>query len=128
MLLYLVNKINPFYVANYRYNVIFLLNSPVGRILQRLRCSCFKRYNFWNFTVFLLGHIEENSCNLWNFPAIFMKSHIMIVKTLSEHIIMVILHFSVKKCVCVFFNKTSFFSQNYRSFAETAVMGIFNIF
>ena len=28
----------PFYFAN--YNVISLLNSPVGRILQRWRCSC----------------------------------------------------------------------------------------
>ena len=37
LLLYLVNKINPFYIAN--YNVISLLNSPVGRILQRWRCS-----------------------------------------------------------------------------------------
>ena len=35
----LVNKINPFYIAN--YYVISLLNSPVGRILQRWRCSCF---------------------------------------------------------------------------------------
>ena len=28
----------PFYFANYK--VISLLNSPVGRILQRWRCSC----------------------------------------------------------------------------------------
>ena len=35
----LVNNIDPFYIAN--YNVISLLNSPVGRILQRWRCFCF---------------------------------------------------------------------------------------
>ena len=29
---------NPFYIAN--YNIISLLNFTVGRILQRLRCSC----------------------------------------------------------------------------------------
>ena len=33
----LVNKINPFYIAN--YNAISLLNSPVGRS-QRWHCSC----------------------------------------------------------------------------------------
>ena len=39
LLLNLVNKINPFYIAN--YNVKSLLNSPVGCILQRWRCSCY---------------------------------------------------------------------------------------
>ena len=38
LLLNLVNKINPFYFAN--YNVISLLNSPVRCILQHWRCSC----------------------------------------------------------------------------------------
>ena len=38
MLFSLVNKVNPFYIAN--YDIISLLNSPVGCILQRWRCSC----------------------------------------------------------------------------------------
>ena len=38
LLLSLVNKVKPFYIAN--YDVISLLNPPVGRILQRWRCSC----------------------------------------------------------------------------------------
>ena len=39
LLLNLVNKIKPFYIAN--YDVISLLNSPVGHILQRWHCSCY---------------------------------------------------------------------------------------
>ena len=42
LLLNLVNRINPFSIAN--YNFISFLNSTVGRILQRWRCSCF----IWN--------------------------------------------------------------------------------
>ena len=38
LLLSLEHKVKPFYIAN--YDVIFLLDSPVGRILQRLRWSC----------------------------------------------------------------------------------------
>ena len=39
LLLNLVNKVKPFYIAN--YDVISLLNSLVGPILQRWHCSCF---------------------------------------------------------------------------------------
>ena len=53
----------------------------------------------WNSTNFLLGYIEEKGCKFWSFESIFMKSHTMIEKTLSEHIIMVILHFWVKNLV-----------------------------
>ena len=49
-----------------------------------------------------------------------MRSHTMIVKTLSEHIIKVILHFWVKNVV---FEQNGFIFQNYRSFTETTVMG-----
>ena len=54
---------------------------------------------FLNSPYFLLGYIEEKGCNFWSFESIFMKSHTMIEKTLSEHIIMVILHFWVKNVV-----------------------------
>ena len=37
------------------------------------------------FYYFSLGYIEEKSCNFGSFLASFMKSHMMIVKTLSEH-------------------------------------------
>ena len=54
-----------------------------------------------------------------------MKSHTMIVKTLSKHIIMVILHFFVKN---VAFEKNNFMSQLILpSFTETIVMGTENI-
>ena len=58
--------------------------------------------------------------NFWRFLEFFMKSHMMIVKTLSEHIIMVILHWGQKM---LFLNKNNFISQNYRSFTQTTVMG-----
>ena len=48
----------------------------------------------------------------------------MIVKTLLEHITMVILHFGVKDVVL---EQNSFISQNKRSFTETAVIGTYNI-
>ena len=48
----------------------------------------------------------------------------MIVKTLSEHIIMVILIFWAK---IWFLNKNKFIYQNYRSFAQTIVMYTENI-
>ena len=51
------------------------------------------------FTNFLLGYIEKKGCNFWSFESIFMKSHTMIEKTLSEHMIMVILHFWAKNVV-----------------------------
>ena len=54
-----------------------------------------------------------------------MKSHSMIKKTLSEHIIMVYFAFLCQKCG--FFNKNYFISQNYRSFTESTVMGSGNI-
>ena len=38
LLLSIEQKVKPFYIAN--YDVISLLYSPVGRILQRLHCSC----------------------------------------------------------------------------------------
>ena len=43
--------------------------------------------------------IEEKSCNFCSFVSIFMKSHTMIEKTLSEHIIMIIMHFLFKNVV-----------------------------
>ena len=43
---------------------------------------------------------------------------------ISEHLIMVILHFGAKKW---FLNKNNFISQNYRSFTQTTVMGTVNI-
>ena len=39
------------------------------------------------------------NCNFLSFLAIFMKSHTIIVKTLSEHMIIVIVHFWVKNLV-----------------------------
>ena len=53
-----------------------------------------------------------------------MKSHTMIVNTLSEHIIIVTLHFGGKMW---FLNKNSVASQIYRSFTETIVMDTENI-
>ena len=70
-------------------------------------------------------YIEEKGCNFWSFESIFMKSHKVIEKTLSEHIIMVILHFWVKNVF--FFNKNNFISQNYRIFTESTVKGSGNI-
>ena len=49
-----------------------------------------------------------------------MQSYTFIEKTLSKHMIIVILHFGVKMS---FFNINSFISQNYWSFTETRVMG-----
>ena len=51
-----------------------------------------------------------------------MTSYTVIVKAISEHIIMVtsILHFGKKKIVV--FERKKFISQNYRSFTETTVM------
>ena len=56
-----------------------------------------------------------------------MKSDTMIVhdRTLSEHTIMVILHFRVKNVV---FEQNNFISQNYQSFIKTTVMGTENMF
>ena len=54
-----------------------------------------KIHNFWN-TDFSLRKIEKKSCNFWSFITIFMKSHTIVVKTLSVHKIMFILHFWVK--------------------------------
>ena len=51
------------------------------------------------FTYLSLGYIEEKSCNFCSFVLIFMKFHTMIEKTLSEHIIMIILHFLFKNVV-----------------------------
>ena len=51
------------------------------------------------FTNFSLGYIREKGCNFWSFESILMKSHTMIEKTLSEHMIMVILHFWAKYVV-----------------------------
>ena len=51
------------------------------------------------FTYLSLGYIEEKSCNFCSFVSIFMKSHTMIDKTLSEHSIMIILHFLFKNVV-----------------------------
>ena len=48
----------------------------------------------------------------------------MIVKILSEHIIMVILHFGVNMW---FLNKNNFIYQNYPSFTETREMDTENI-
>ena len=55
-----------------------------------------KSPNFCNFTDFSLGCIEVISCNVSSFLAIFMKLHTVTKKTLSEQIIMTILHFWVK--------------------------------
>ena len=51
------------------------------------------------FYYFSLGYIEGKCWNFWSFLAIFIKSHMMIVKTLSQHMIMVILHFWAKNVV-----------------------------
>ena len=53
-----------------------------------------------------------------------MKSYTIIVKTLSKHMKIVILHFWVKNVV--FEQKKIFISQNYWSFTETRVMGTEN--
>ena len=82
-----------------------------------------KSHNFWNFTDFTLGYIEGKRCNFWRFQASFMKSYTIIVKTLSKHMIIVILHFLVKNVVL---KKNCFISQNYWSFTETRVMGTEN--
>ena len=65
----LVNKINPFYIAN--YYVISLLNSPVGRILQRWRCSCsfyYRIVNVFNQQICLVNalHIFTSSFSATN--------------------------------------------------------------
>ena len=76
------------------------------------------------FKWLLVGVIR---CNHWSFLAksvIFMKSHTLIVKTLSEHVSMVILHFG-SKC-WVLFNKNSFISQNSQPFTETTAMNTFS--
>ena len=56
-------------------------------------------HNFRNFTDVLLGYIEEKSCIFLSYLAFFMKSYTIIVKILSEHMIIVILHFWVKHVV-----------------------------
>ena len=81
-----------------------------------------KSHNFWNFTDFLSGYIEE-TCYFLSFIVIFMKSYTIIVKTLSKHMIIVILHFGWKMW---FLNKNSFVSQNHWSFTEKTVMGTEN--
>ena len=48
------------------------------------------------FTYLSWGYIEEKSYNFCSFVSIFIKSH---TKTLSEHIIMIILHFLFKNVV-----------------------------
>ena len=53
-----------------------------------------------------------------------MNSQTMVVKALSEHIIMVILYFRVKMW-CM--NKNNFIFQSYRSIKETTVKFIENI-
>ena len=83
-----------------------------------------KSHNFWNFSIFSLGYIEEKGCFFWSFVSIFMKSHTMIEKTLLEHIIIVILHFWAKNVV---FNKNNCIPQNCRSFTKSTVMGSGNI-
>ena len=55
------------------------------------------------------------------FVSIFMKST-MIEKKLSDHIIIVILHFWVKHEF--FFNKSYLIAKNYRSFQETSQLSV----
>ena len=72
-----------------------------------------KSHNFWKFTEFSLGYIEVIHCHFLSFLAILMKSHTIIVKTLSEHMIIVILHFWVKNLV---------FEQKWFHFSKLAVI------
>ena len=59
-----------------------------------------KSHNFCNSTDFSLGYIEERSCKFWKFSSNFMKSFMMIVKTLSENItIFIIFAFVLVKSV-----------------------------
>ena len=61
----------------------------------------FQKSQLLKFNNFSLGYmyIAEKGCNFWSFELIFMQSHTMIEKTLSEHMIMVILHFWAKNVV-----------------------------
>ena len=55
-----------------------------------------KSHNFWNFYWLFLGVYRGKELSLLKYSSNFMKSHTMIVKTLSEHIGMAILHLWVK--------------------------------
>ena len=84
LLLYLVNNINPFHIAN--YSIISLFNSPIGRILQRWRCSCYFIEWFRRlFRHYFLHWYSTNICihagilclfyvHLWKWSGI-IKSH-----------------------------------------------------
>ena len=71
------------------------------------------------FYSLVFGVYGGENCIFLSFWAIFMKTHTMIIQTLSEHIMIVILHFSVKNLV---FEQTSFIFQNNRSLRKSRVM------
>ena len=79
--------------------LIFLLPQLRDWVDGGVKIQLCKSHNFWHFCDLKLGYIQVISCNFWSFQANIMKSHTMIVKTLSEHTIMVILYFWVKNVV-----------------------------
>ena len=67
---------------------------------RRRRLTIFESHNSKNITDFSLWYIEVlRDIKLLSFLATFLKSYTKIVKTLSEHMIMVILNFWVKNVV-----------------------------
>ena len=83
-----------------------------------------RSHNIWIFYWLFVRVFQEKRCYCWRFLEILMKNHTMIIKSLSEHIIMVtsILHFLSKRWYLKFF-KNIFISQNYPYFKESRVSG-----
>ena len=67
-----------------------------------------KSHNFWNFTHFSLGYIEERGCNFWSYESIFYqisRDDRKDITNVSEHIHCSYGHFAVFGQKCGFCTK-----------------------
>ena len=62
------------------YNVISLLNSPVGRILQRWRCSCFA-FAWYKINVHVIDFWKANNCKFRSTPSVLVCSDFKLTST-----------------------------------------------